>query len=541
MYKLLIVDDEPLVQVGIKSMIDYSKFNLSICGLAGNGLAALDIIKKETPDIVICDIKMPIMSGLELIRNCRETYGYLHPAFIFLTSYEEFQMAKEALRYQASDYLVKLELTSDILEKAIEKAISFLEETKTVASSLSENTADAEERAFANDNELFYIKLLQNIFENPEQFQAHKNYLGISFDAAGYQCAYLEFFNAGNQSLAQDKQYSLYLTSCSLLRELLEKYLSAKVISLDLQHCAIIFDITHSSTGYFPDTQRITEVLTILQESLRKYYNIIFKAGIGSVVEEPINISASYQYAKQAYSYVDNDQAFLFIDECFDNDYAHQTFNFSIFREPLTQAFEEFDEIKLCSIIDELCDLFITYPKRNFQALDAACSILYTTISSLPNGEKTVTELFCDYPDSYRSIYRQRSTEQIVSWLEAFKHKISDYFMERKSSHTNYTVTMVKKYINEHISEKLTLNDIAAQFGITPNYLSQLFKKYNNVGFNEYVTATKINEAKKLMFSSNLKLYEISDLLGFESSFYFSKVFKKIEGISPKDYMNQKL
>lgn len=108
MYKVLIVDDEPLVQVGIKSMLNCQALGLEICGVAANGEAALGIIEASSPDIVICDIKMPIMSGLELIKICCERYGCHKPVFIFLTSYEEFSMAKEALTYQASDYLVKL-------------------------------------------------------------------------------------------------------------------------------------------------------------------------------------------------------------------------------------------------------------------------------------------------------------------------------------------------------------------------------------------------------------------------------------------------
>ena len=111
MYKILIVDDEPLVQVGIKSMLNCQSLGLEICGVAANGEAALEIIESDSPDIVICDIKMPIMSGLELIKICCERYGFRKPVFIFLTSYEEFAMAKEALTYQASDYLIKLELT----------------------------------------------------------------------------------------------------------------------------------------------------------------------------------------------------------------------------------------------------------------------------------------------------------------------------------------------------------------------------------------------------------------------------------------------
>lgn len=78
-------------------------------------------------------------------------------------------------------------------------------------------------------------------------------------------------------------------------------------------------------------------------------------------------------------------------------------------------------------------------------------------------------------------------------------------------------------------------------FGISPNYLSQLFGKYNELGFSEYINTCKVNEAKRLLDDGNLKVYEVADRLGFESSFYFSKVFKRVEGISPSDYVNGKV
>lgn len=537
MYKILIVDDEPLVQAGIKSMLNCEKLNIEVVGVAGNGESALELIETLHPDIVICDIKMPKMTGMELIKICVERYGYCNPVFIFLTSYEEFQLAKEALTYQASDYLIKLELTPEALSDAINKAKERVADS-TVRHSSNSNEDD---NFYIKNEEKFYIRLLQNMFDTPEQFKLQSEFLNIRLDADFYQCAYLEFFDETGNNLSSGKQFALYLSSYNLLTELIQKYLSAKVISLDVKHCALLIEAKGTEHGCPPDNERILEVLDILLSTLRKYYNTTFRAGIGTCVSTPMDISLSYQYARQAFSYTNEHISFCFFDECTPAGNTHQIFNLSIFRETLSQAFEEFDDVKLRDIISQLNAMFLEYPNHIPQAMDAACSILYMAISSIPNGEQTMTDLFSDYPDYYRSIYRQRTTEQIVNWLNVFCQKLSAYIQERKNTHTNHTVNMVKRYINDHISEKLTLNDVASRFNITPNYLSQLFKKYSNQGFNEYVTATKINEAKKLMSEGTMKIYEISDSLGFESSFYFSKVFKKLEGISPKDYMNQKL
>lgn len=105
--------------------------------------------------------------------------------------------------------------------------------------------------------------------------------------------------------------------------------------------------------------------------------------------------------------------------------------------------------------------------------------------------------------------------------------------------HRAQVVGQVQQYIRDHLSERLTLNDVAAVFNFSPNYLSQLFAQNSESGFVEFVTATRITAAKELMASTDLKVYEISDKVGFDSAFYFSKVFKKLEGVSPREYMQR--
>ncbi len=107
----------------------------------------------------------------------------------------------------------------------------------------------------------------------------------------------------------------------------------------------------------------------------------------------------------------------------------------------------------------------------------------------------------------------------------------------KKNEAKNHTITEIQKYIQKNIDKKLSLNEVADVFGLSPNYLSSIFKKYSAYSFTKYINFLKIEEAKKLLTERNLKIYEISEKLGFEDAFYFSKVFKKVAGCSPKEYM----
>lgn len=209
----------------------------------------------------------------------------------------------------------------------------------------------------------------------------------------------------------------------------------------------------------------------------------------------------------------------------------------SLFKEDIRKAYAEYDETALYDIFSSIINLFEEQPAHYVQALDAACNILYLSLSLLNNGEQVVSEIFSGSVNGYRSLYEMNSVPQILSYLKTLRDGLCAAFASKNQDYKNQIVVNAKKYIIQHINEKLTLNDVAEAFCISPNYLSVLFSKYNDIGFSDFINQNKIEVAKKMLKDGDYKIYEISDLLGFESAFYFSRVFKKVTGFSPRDYM----
>ncbi|MCM1191483.1 MAG: response regulator [Butyrivibrio sp.] len=532
MYKLLIADDEPLVQAGLKSMLNWSDLNIEICGTAMNGQTALKMIEEQNPDLCITDIKMPVMSGLELIRTCRERFGGDRPLFIILTSYEDFHMVKEALTYQVTDYLVKLELTPETLREAVNRVMERINRA-------AENATPPNSITYLF-NEKFFIRLLNNLFESEEQFALQSHDLSLDFHYKAYVCCYGEMSGRQADALPAEKQISLFSSSIQILKELTGKYRFCYVLTLDIRHFALIFCYEEAPEN-LPDTWAgdLKGILESIRETLNNYYNVSFRCGIGIPAGVPLAVCDSYQCSRQAFQEGSGDCAVTCFEDCLPGLSGHNAFNISLFKEDLTKAFEEYDALLLQQTLDALCELLLTHPRHYLQALDAACNILFLSLSLLQNGEAIVSGFFRDNPDGYRSIYKQTTVEQAVNWLKFLEKQLCLLFEDHHKDYKNHIVTNVKKYINSHVSERLSLNETAAVFGISPNYLSQLFGKYNDLGFSEYINTCKINEAKRLLDDGSLKVYEVADKLGFESSFYFSKVFKKLEGISPSDYVNR--
>lgn len=533
MYKLLIVDDEPLVLVGIQSMIDYSQLNIEIIGTATNGRAALDIMEKKMPDIVLTDIKMPVMDGLEFLKEVRNRYGEHWPIVVMLTSYEDFHMAKEALTYHAFNYLVKVELTEDVLTDVLTKITEKLDRTREVTDSESSGVITHSEHSFSDK---FMICLLNNLFESEEQFTLQSQELGISFDFASYVCCYGEFASKSAAGLELSRQFSLYSGSLQMMSDLINKYMPVRLLALDTTHFALILcfkePVTVKSEAYTSLHKMLSKVFT----SIENYYSVRVSCGIGIPVISPMTICDSYQYSRHAFRMA-TDESNVILPRTDSLENSHEAFNISLFKKDLTRAFEEYDSNLLISTIDSLCELLSCNKQHFIQALDLASNLLYLSISLLPDGADTLSEYYKDSPDSYLSLYRLSNVNQIIDWLNHYKECVCEIFETHRKDYKNRIVTDVKKYIAAHVRERLPLNEVAATFGISPSYLSQLFSKYNETGFSEYINICKINEAKHLLKEENLKVYEVADELSFGSEFYFSKVFKKVEGITPSEYL----
>ena len=531
MINLLIADDEPLVQAGIKSMLNWGDYNINIVGTAMNGAVAYDMINEYSPEIVITDIKMPVMSGLALAKKCFEE-GRLLPVFLIMTSYEEFQLVKEAITYQVIAYLVKLELTPEVLGDAVTRAVNTVAKLQKP---LMDSASSVSSLYLLKEQ--FFTRLIFNLFESEQHLKAQSLNLNINLNYEAFAACYVEIYSGKSNEMSAEKRLNMYTSSLQISRELTAKYIPCHILSLDTKHFAIIFFLDKGMAGDYKAI--ISNAIEQVSAMLHNYYSVMILASIGGVVNAPLQIASSFQDAKQIFSLTAPEKPVLFVDDTSYVKPLKNVFNMSLFKEDIRKAYAEFDEKALYDIFTSVIGLFENHKAHYVQALDAAGNILYLSLSLLNSGEKIVSEIFKDRINGYRSLYELTKVDQILEWLAVLRDGLCESFSTHNKDYKNHIVVNVKKYINDHVEEKLTLNKVADVFNISPNYLSILFSKHNDSGFTDYINQSKIESAKRLMNEGNLKIYEISDMLGFESAFYFSRVFKKVTGISPRDFMNQ--
>jgi two-component system response regulator YesN len=427
MYRLLIVDDEPLVQIGLKTMLAKEHAdNIEIVGTASNGQEAWDIISKDPPDIVIADIRMPVMTGLELLSKSHNKYGSV-PAFIMLTAYEEFEMARQALVNDAVDYLVKIELNPNTLSTAVKKAMQRVDDVKPVVHS----NETSGENSLEDLRQKFMLKIFNHLIASEEDLRSQAGTLNLSFDYNRYIVVFGKI-SSENKASSPDsftpEALDIYNSSISMAKEIISRHAPCRIVSIDLQHFAVVFSFTED-TPVAETMDLITEALENARTMITSYFKTTLTFGIGSAVSTPMDIAVSFDEAKTAQQQADSDQP-----------------------------------------------------------------------------------------------------------IRLFSHIVGS----NRRSGKDKLITAIQDYIDENLNGKLQLNEVAEVFGLSPAYLSVLFKKNTETGFSEYVYTKKIDRAKEMLLSGDMKIYEVADALGFESAYYFSKVFKKVDGHSPREYIHSK-
>lgn len=529
MYRIILIDDEPLILAGIASLICWEEHDCCIVGKATNGHAAIDLILEARPDIVITDIRMPVMNGLELIEACKEKNCEF--AFIFLTNMEDFQLAKQAVHLGAVDYLVKLDLQPQTLIQALERA--------------KEHCSRMESH---HNKELYTLLLKDN------QKQLERNYFSqLIFHPSDpelpsnpeidtrYESMYLILFQMKPEQIlfGQAEAYDFSFIS-NLLLDVISgigaRYFSSHTI-LTPQKDTMLLVVSPKPES---DSEKsLSEFCAKVNAAIGTYFALTALFGISQKRNNPLKLSDAYLEAQSAleHCYYDSSLRIVFYKSQYSRikQPAQREFNINFLKKSMSAAVLENESQDLKEIFYELSDLFAQYKPDKTQAV-SACINIYSYLHDLLQNESGKDNVFPYSIDIAEQLSQLGSLDDILLWLNSFCEKICAMLTDRKEKRSDKFVYMAKRYIHEHYREKLTLSEIAEYLKISPGYLSSSFSRYMNQTVSDYIAEVKIEHAKELIDSGQYLIYEIADQLGFENAYYFSKVFKKVTGMAPKNY-----
>lgn len=519
MLKVLLVDDEPYMLEGLKVMIDWNAYGFAICGEASNGEDALEIIKMSNPDLIITDIRMPKMDGLELIRLA---YEKLHSTakIIILSGYDDFSYAKKAMMYKIKNYLLK-PLDDDELKDIVSKlSCEILEERRkaeNVNKQLTFITNQCLQRLIDGENKSTLIdrtKMLLNLKESQE-----------------YRCI------------------MLYINSLNSLARKTGKIDAAimknKVIGLLQSELGSEYQY-----NFFEDNQE--RICLILCEAMPFYSNFEnFLSSLQEKLKDVTGSCVSLAYSKPAYEinvlrelYRQASYAINFNFYMGENSIISYVFiqnkklNYQVFTPDFSNLLcnikaNNCNQIKdnVQSIFDQFCEMQ-SAPEIIVAYLNNVLLELVKVINEFDGVSKDTLQMVLEFDNflGYPSLERL---------LEAFLERCyyaANYIDNLKKKDPQNVIYEIKNYINQHYHQDIKLKKVASLFYMNPVYLGQLFKKATGMQFNDYLNYVRIEEAKKLLRQTNMKVVEISKVVGYKDPKYFVQKFKATTNISPSSF-----
>lgn len=541
MYQVLLVDDEPLILTGIQSMINWEDYDCVITDKASNGKQALEKMEKSMPDIVITDIKMPVMTGIEFMQECRDR-GY-DTVFILLTNLEEFSLAKSALALGAADYLVKMEMTQEMMGNSLKRATEMCNQKRILTDKIPHrefHPKDVKQTATGFFRDILekagnlsdeFRKKWQEPVEKMELEQLYEN--GVLMWIRPYKDR--DLF----ENVSEDDRKEMLDYAQSLMEQFMDRIHSG-CCTLVWKRMGILAILPgqNRTEKYYRDTGK--KICNILEDYFGCQTLVAISAPMEDIWGGSKRALSQIKKIQEFYYYHSNEPVVLVSDveaHFWEERHArHDTFDISFLKKDLRQALVQQDKEKVNSVFEELSALFTEFHPAREQVVNACANLYYFFLSYVEEDALIKEEM--PYPSVVMEILLECFTLKAhTRWLLKFGSWVGNTMENfHRGSKTDKIVEAAKEYVRENYGEKLTLAAIASKIGISQGYLSSVFKKQTGGNLNDYINQMKIEKAKELLEKHEYMMYEISDMLGFENPYYFSKVFKKLTGITPSEY-----
>ncbi|WP_124068257.1 response regulator [Clostridium sp. E02] len=520
MLQVLLVDDEPFVVQGLSVLIDWEKIGCRIAGTAANGKEALEFLEKQEADIIIADIKMPVMDGLELLKTVRKDKSS-NPYFAILSGYRDFQFAQQAMRYGCTDYILK-PVQKKELSALVNKVKQLCETEKTVEKAyLSRNTIAILSGKFDQEN-VGYVNRCLNL---PTDIR----YVSIEIDVSSLQKPVTE----NNMREIQRQMYQ------NCLNYLGTEY--AKNCIFDVSGRTGRYDMGLLYQQSMADKKRLYEkdFLEELRLEAGKGTGAQAVMYAGCEVEQVSDLSKSYQTAEIARSFctVQKDEGITYYEEKAKRKKYGQVLLKQILDE-LVHAVEQADKKIMKQKIEIIYDEMKRY-KMNSETIDLNVNyLLFQLIHlALEQGREVSQSEVLDFIMS--TAVDHGIIGGINPHLKEFVWEYSKYLSSMRQKSLGGPLTDVEKEIHERYMENLTLKELSAKYFVNSAYMGQLFKKKHGVSFREYLNRYRVDQAAVILVKTDKRVYEVAEMVGYRDLDYFINRFITTKGCTPAKYRKQ--
>ena len=528
MYRILLVDDEYLELQLLLEHIDWAAYGFEVCATALNGAEALRLLAAQQPDVVITDIKMPYMDGLELARNLKQDNPDVR--ILILTGFDEFEYAKEAVHLEIEEYILKPVNANELTDclKRLKDALDKEREEKLNIRKLEQYYTDSLPVLQTN----FFCSLIEGRITEGEI----RKFMGayrISLPGPYFCCAVLHI----SENHVPDNM-TPFLLPVSVQREAQDRfhgkwdcryftYLGNVVMLVNLE----------GESGI----TRLTDECDRFCKWADRFFGAVVTIGIGKACEDLPSLRYSYEGAREAVSYrviygagrsiniadiAPKGQELSMQPEDIDMNGVFKAIHIGV-REDIEQA--------VLSLVSELKDNAKTITQHNFTVMEIVGHLYRFCGNNYMKFEEHTGEI----RNAYEEIPRMDKAA-LSAWLVSVALSISDELKNARNSSLRYLITEAKNIVRDRYGDAgLSLDTVCSGLGVSNSYFSSVFKKEAGIPFITYLTDYRMQQAVRLILETNEKSYEIAEHVGYEDANYFSYVFKRKYGMSPSKYRTE--
>lgn len=528
MYKVMLVDDELLVRIGLRSMIPWDELGFSIAAEAGNGEIAYEKYLALKPDLIITDLKMPKKDGFWLIKKIREADAQAE--IIVLTCYDEFDFAREALKLQVSDYLLKAEMEETEIRQAMLAKKEKLDQKRLAATEAPAETAiDQQNRldrllALLLTPEKSSATLLEE-FKDLELTRTDRHYCFLHLD-----------FSVSLKDSEYTKEQIARILSVSM-QLITNRFSTTGIYCLSKQFGKSITCFLMADQLYQHTLNRDMEDMKLL---VAQYFNITFKS-----INSPIQNDIEDVRRQSPWLHQMADRMFFFPQDIHmepsadlpspdaQKDGQGDTDLFSSYVMPLCEYIEYNNLPKTREVLAQMKTVCISQG-------DASMNIKLRLIQCINDIAKRCSLYLDNYsPDTMtvqKELLDSSDIQEAMDILMAFARALSLHISNTQVDNSDILIRKATDYIQQHYAQKLSLEDVANAVGISKYYFSNMFKKIQGINFSSYLNEVRITQAKLLLMNPGLTVAQISQRVGYHDQQYFSKIFKKMTGTTVTGY-----
>lgn len=530
MYKVLIVDDEHLVRYGIKAMIDWETLGFKVVGEAGNGKDGLHAFEELKPDVVISDIKMPVMDGMEFIGEVRMLDK--QTKLILLTCLEDFDYAQKAMRLGTTDYLIKSDIMPKDLEQVMVKLKTTLDEERAKAGqTANQQTGESPLEVIAPDTLL--LGLVQGTLSSAYITTEKLNVSGLAHLNGGLTLFHIkiDYLEQLSKRLSESSIILLHTQGVEAVREACAAagYISEQFSGSTGEWNVLLKDIDSAAAT------------TLGNGIIAKFYEN-WQVSVTVAISNPFNslslLRNAYAQAEERYKLklflgcgivIDSEPEQRTVQESSPSFIVNKKLNeylYSLDREAMKQY--------VIGILEDT-EAKLDYDRAQLIAIELLLN-LTAMYSELTNDHEWLYER---KKELYDQIKELETLDDMKLWfIEVYEELISK--LRSGYSSDQGVIPKVIAYIDQHYAQELSLQILSQHAHLSKNYLANLFKKETGEGVIDYINKVRLERAKALLRSTELKSGEICSMVGVSDSKYFSKLFKKLEGMTPSEYREAK-